>query len=34
MITGQVALDGVPQAFADLGDPEQHCKILVVPGSQ
>jgi len=34
MITGQVALDGVPQAFADLSDPEQHCKILVVPGSQ
>lgn len=31
MITGTVGLDGVPQAFADLGDPEEHCKILVVP---
>jgi len=31
MITGVVSLDGVPQAFADLADPEQHCKILVVP---
>jgi threonine dehydrogenase-like Zn-dependent dehydrogenase len=31
MITGEVGLDGVPQAFADLANPEQHCKILVVP---
>jgi threonine dehydrogenase-like Zn-dependent dehydrogenase len=31
MITGQVDLDGVPGAFHDLADPEQHCKILVVP---
>lgn len=31
MITGDVGLDGVPQAFADLGNPEEHCKILVVP---
>lgn len=31
MITGEVPIEGVPQAFADLGDPEQHCKILVVP---
>jgi threonine dehydrogenase-like Zn-dependent dehydrogenase len=31
MITGEVGLDGVPQAFADLADPEEHCKILVVP---
>lgn len=31
MITGEVDLDGVGQAFADLGDPEEHCKILVVP---
>ncbi len=29
MITGQVALDGVAQAFEDLGNPERHCKILV-----
>jgi threonine dehydrogenase-like Zn-dependent dehydrogenase len=31
MITGEVNLDGVPGAFRDLADPEQHCKILVVP---
>jgi threonine dehydrogenase-like Zn-dependent dehydrogenase len=31
MITGVVPIDGVPQAFADLADPERHCKILVVP---
>jgi len=31
MITGTVGLDGVPQAFADLADPEAHCKILVTP---
>ena len=31
MITGQVGLDDVPQAFAALGDPEEHCKILVRP---
>ena len=34
MITGHVDIDGVPQAFADLGDPEAHAKILVVPGTQ
>ncbi|MBI5089752.1 MAG: zinc-binding dehydrogenase [Actinobacteria bacterium] len=32
-LTGTVGVDGVPQAFADLGDPEAHAKILVVPGS-
>jgi threonine dehydrogenase-like Zn-dependent dehydrogenase len=31
MVTGTVGLDGVPQAFADLSDPEEHCKILVTP---
>ncbi len=31
MITAEVDLDGVPQAFQDLADPEAHCKILVVP---
>ena len=31
MITGEVGLDGVPQAFDDLRDPDAHCKILVVP---
>jgi threonine dehydrogenase-like Zn-dependent dehydrogenase len=31
MITGHVGIDGVPQAFSDLGDPEAHAKILVVP---
>jgi threonine dehydrogenase-like Zn-dependent dehydrogenase len=31
MITGEVGLDGVPAAFEELGNPERHCKILVVP---
>ena len=31
LITGRVGIDGVPQAFRDLGDPEQHAKILVMP---
>ena len=31
MITGQVGVEGVPQAFQDLGNPEAHCKILVTP---
>ncbi len=31
LVTGHVGLDGVPQAFADLGDPERHVKILVRP---
>ena len=31
MITAEVGLDGVPQAFDDLANPDEHCKILVVP---
>jgi threonine dehydrogenase-like Zn-dependent dehydrogenase len=31
MITAEVDLDGVPGAFDALADPEEHCKILVVP---
>ena len=31
MITGEVGLDGVAGAFDALADPEEHCKILVVP---
>ncbi len=31
LITGEVGLDGVPQAFADLADPGEHVKILVRP---
>jgi threonine dehydrogenase-like Zn-dependent dehydrogenase len=31
MITGEVDLDGTAAAFEALGDPEEHCKILVVP---
>jgi len=30
-LTGRVAIDEVPQAFADLADPEAHAKILVTP---
>ena len=31
MMTGTVGLDGVAGAFAALGDPEEHCKIVVTP---
>jgi threonine dehydrogenase-like Zn-dependent dehydrogenase len=31
MITGEIDLDGVPGAFADLAHPDEHCKILVTP---
>jgi threonine dehydrogenase-like Zn-dependent dehydrogenase len=31
LVTGEVGLDGVAGAFADLADPEEHCKIIVVP---
>lgn len=31
LISGEVGLDGVPQAFADLADPDRHVKILVRP---
>ena len=31
LITGHVGIDGVPQAFEDLGKPDEHCKILVEP---
>lgn len=30
-ITAEVGLDGVAGAFAALADPDEHCKILVVP---
>lgn len=32
LVTGRVGLDGVADAFTELGDPEAHAKILVVPG--
>jgi threonine dehydrogenase-like Zn-dependent dehydrogenase len=31
LITGHVDIVGVPQAFSDLADPDQHAKILVEP---
>jgi threonine dehydrogenase-like Zn-dependent dehydrogenase len=31
MITGEVGLDGVAGAFEALGNPDEHCKILVTP---
>jgi threonine dehydrogenase-like Zn-dependent dehydrogenase len=31
IITGAVSLEGVATAFADLADPDCHCKILVTP---
>jgi len=31
LVTGQVGIDGVPEAFAALADPERHAKIVVVP---
>ena len=30
-LTGTVDIDGIPQAFADLTDPDQHAKIMVTP---
>jgi threonine dehydrogenase-like Zn-dependent dehydrogenase len=33
LLTGVVGIDDVPQAFADLADPEQHAKIIVEPGA-
>ncbi len=33
LITGEVGLDGVEAAFAALGDPETHAKILIDPSS-
>ena len=33
LITGTVGLDGVDAAFAALGDPEAHAKILIDPKS-
>ncbi len=31
LITGEVGLDGVADAFGDLADPDRHCKIVVTP---
>ncbi len=31
LITARVGIEGVPQAFTDLGNPEEHAKILVTP---
>jgi len=31
LLTGSVTIDGIPQAFIDLGNPETHAKILVEP---
>ncbi len=31
LVTGKVGVEGVAQAFEDLGDPERHAKILVEP---
>ncbi len=31
LVTGEVGLDGVAGAFAALADPDQHCKVMVVP---
>ena len=30
-VTGQVGLDGVAEAFADLADPERHMKVVIAP---
>jgi threonine dehydrogenase-like Zn-dependent dehydrogenase len=31
LVTGSVGIDGVPQAFRDLANPDAHAKILVEP---
>ena len=33
LVTGTVDVDGVPEAFEELADPEAHAKIMVEPGS-
>ena len=33
MITGEVGIADVPDAFARLAHPDEHCKILVIPNS-
>jgi threonine dehydrogenase-like Zn-dependent dehydrogenase len=33
LITGRVGLDGVADAFADLANPDRHCKIMVEPST-
>jgi threonine dehydrogenase-like Zn-dependent dehydrogenase len=33
MITGEVGLDGLAGAFTALGNPDDHCKILVTPNA-
>ncbi|MGZ4772200.1 MAG: zinc-binding dehydrogenase, partial [Ilumatobacteraceae bacterium] len=30
-LTARVDIDGIPKAFADLADPEEHAKIMVTP---
>jgi threonine dehydrogenase-like Zn-dependent dehydrogenase len=30
-LTAAVGIDGIPQAFADLADPDEHAKIMVTP---
>ena len=30
-LTATVGIDGIPQAFVDLADPEEHAKIMVTP---
>ena len=30
-LTATVGIDGIPQAFRDLADPEEHAKIMVTP---
>ena len=32
LVTGTVGIDGVPDAFTVLGSPEEHAKVIVVPG--
>ena len=31
LITGEVGLEQIDQAFKDLSDPQEHAKILVIP---
>jgi threonine dehydrogenase-like Zn-dependent dehydrogenase len=33
LLTGVVGLDGVGEAFAELGNPERHAKIVIDPSS-
>jgi threonine dehydrogenase-like Zn-dependent dehydrogenase len=33
LVTGRVSLEQVPDMFALLGEPNEHCKVMIIPNS-